>query len=166
MKTLRKRIEKKRAFIIEHLYRQDRLKDPLDKDGVSRTVIAQERQSVTDLENRIIAIRLAIADANARESVTIDGETRTIADWLVWRREVAPDAKGFLSRVQQQIHGIRQEVMKKGLTIAAGEAQTADDVHINVDERGIANEVDALETKLGALDGLLSLKNATVLINV
>ena len=44
IKTVGKRVEKKREFIKSFLARQDGIKDPLEKDGGSYQAIARERQ--------------------------------------------------------------------------------------------------------------------------
>lgn len=76
IKTIGKRIEKKREFIGGFLARQDGVRDPLEKDGGSAKAIAGERQSVNDLEDRIVALRRGIQRANDETSVTINGITR------------------------------------------------------------------------------------------
>src|SRR5215831_611359 len=89
LKTIDKRIEKKREFVLSYLLRQEMFKDPLEKDGGSVSAIRREMQSIVDLEERRITIRRAVQQANERNSVMVGKQTRTIADWLVWRREVA-----------------------------------------------------------------------------
>ena len=63
LKTLGKRIEKKRESVAMFLTRQDGLKDPLEKDGGSVEFIKRERQAVKDLEQHHVNIRLAIQRA-------------------------------------------------------------------------------------------------------
>jgi hypothetical protein len=46
------------------------------------------------------------------------------------------------------------------------EAQSLDDIVVNVDEQKLAEDSERMEEVLGTLDGLLSLKNATVTIEV
>jgi hypothetical protein len=52
VKTIDKRIEKKKYFVQSYLVRQERLKDPLEKDGGATKVIHQERQAIQDLQER------------------------------------------------------------------------------------------------------------------
>lgn len=163
LKTIGKRIEKKREFIGSHLVRQDKFKDPLEKDGGAPKVIASERQSIMDLEQRMIAIRMAISAINSHTAVTINGVTHSIAEWLVWRRDVAPEHQAFLSRLSRAINTTREEARRKGLTVnPQGDSTRPDDVVVNINEVALSQEIEDLEAVLGALDGQLSLKNATV----
>src|SRR4051794_20067573 len=114
LKTIDKRIEKKREFILGYLLRQGMFKDPLEKDGGSVAAIKRELQAVRDLEERRITIRRAIQQANERVTVTVGKQTRSIADWLVWRREVAPKQSAFLSGLRSRIEQARQEAARKG----------------------------------------------------
>ncbi|MFQ5974097.1 MAG: hypothetical protein ACE5Q3_17360 [Alphaproteobacteria bacterium] len=167
LKTLQKRIAKKRQFVLQHLLRQERLKDPLEKEGGSVDAIKRERQAIADLNQRMIVIRTAITSANASNEITIGGETRTIEGWLVWRREVAPGHQDFLGQMNAHIQKVRNEARQKGLTVAAvNEVTKPDDVVVHINERELAEDIEGLEEILGSLDGQLSLKNATVTINV
>lgn len=168
VKTIEKRIEKKQQFIMTYIVRQDMIRDPLEKDGGAREVLKREMQAIADLRERTVAIRRAVADANARETIAIDGQARTIADWLTWRREVAPKVQAFLAQITQRIGAIRTEARNKGFSVVAGnaQAQTPQDIIVAVDEKEIAERAEEMEGILGKLDGLLSLKNATVTIEV
>ncbi len=168
LKTIGKRIEKKRAYINSYLMRQEALKDPLEKDGGSATVIHRERQAIGDLEGRHVAIRLAIQKVNQETPVTVEGIKKSLADWLTWRKEIAPDQQQFLAAIRTQVDRARTMALQRGATAVSGgaEATKPQDVIINVDEAALAKEQEQLETVLGGLDGQLSLKNATVLIEV
>lgn len=166
IKTLGKRLEKKREFVNAFLCRQDAIRDPLLKDGGSATALAAERQSINDLETNLVNLRRGIQLANEREMVTLNGNTRSIADWLVWRREVAPGQKSFLGSMRQKIDGVREQARRNGMNLVQSGVTPAQptDVIVNIDERSLANEIETLEQTLGTLDGVLSLKNATIMI--
>lgn len=168
IKLIGKRLEKKREFITQYLGRQDGLKDPLANEGGAPAAIARERQAITDLENRLVAIRSAIQGANATTILTIEGQSRSLADWLVWRREVSTAQVAFVQRLRQQVLGARREASQKGLTVRSSESDATNptDIIINVDEAALAKEAEQLEVILGTLDGQLSLKNATTIIDV
>ena len=167
LRTIDRRIQKKREFVTTYLLRQEMFKDPLEKDGGSVSAIRRELQSIHDLEERKILIRRAIQQANERTSVTVGKQTRSIADWLVWKRDVAPTLQTFLAQVRGKIEQARQEAARKGAGLSASaEAAKPNDVIVNVNEQELARDIEALEETLGALDGQLSLKNATVLIDV
>ena len=146
IKTITKRLDKKRQSITPFLARQDGLKDPLEKDGGSVKFIAEERQSILDLETRIITLRSGIAKANAETSITIGKTTRTIADWLIWRREVSADQGKFLAFLNAQIAAIRSKAKQAGsMVVPSGTSpeQPADWI-INI------SEPDLIKTKLNS----------------
>lgn len=173
IKTIGKRITSKQEFILQNLARPDGVKDPLTKDGGSAAVVTRERQSIVDLETRVIAIRRAIQEANIATTITVEGVSRTMADWLTWRRDVAPGQKLFLAKLRQQVAAVRAQAQRNGATVVAASAQVVQsgdmkptDILVNIDEGALAAEGEKMEAVLGALDGQLSLKNATVTINV
>ena len=165
IKTLAKRIEKKRKFIEAYLWRSNQIKDPHEKDGGSHMLIKKERQAILDLENNIINIKRRINMANAATHVTICGETRTIADWLIWRRELATKRKRFLESVQLTVQSARSRATQRGIQVSDDPYKAGvNDVIVNVDEKLLAEEIERIEEILSSLDGQLSLKNATVQI--
>ncbi len=168
LKTLGKRIEKKREFVGGYLARQDGIKDPLEKEGGSATVIARERQAIADLELRHVAIRTAIQRVNQATPITVLDTTKTIAEWLTWRKEIASGQQSFVNKIRQTVMAARGEAQKKGfgVVLTAEVAKQPTDFVINVDESALAKEAETLENILGTLDGQLSLKNATVMIDV
>lgn len=168
VKTIGKRIAKKREFIGGYLVRQDKLKDPLVNEGGSAAAIAREQQAVDDLESRIVAIRRAIADANARTEITLHGVTRTISDWLTWRREVAPARQAFNQKARGTLAQLRLEAQRKGVALRGSEVEVTDpnDLIVNVSEVELSKEAETMEHILGDLDGQLSLKNATTFVDV
>lgn len=165
IKTIGKRMEKKREGISPFLARQDGVRDPMEKDGGSASFIAAERQGLRDLGSRVVALRRGIQKANDTTSVTINGTSRTISEWLTWRREIAPGERDFLAKLQGQINGVREQAKRQGVAATApGSATQPADFIINMNEQELAREIEALEEALGALDGQLSLKNATTFI--
>lgn len=165
LKTIGKRIEKKRQFIGEHLLRPSITKDPLEKDGGTPEVLRRELQAVVDLERRHVSIRMAIQQANQITPVTIGDTTRMLSEWLTWRKEIAPARQNFIGAMRRAIVSNRTEWQKK---VAANQNDPAlsAGVEIHVDEQALAKEAEWFEQTLGQLDGQLSLKNATVLIEI
>ena len=168
IKTIEKRVEQKLSFVSSHLGRQDGVKDPLEKDGGSPQVIARTLQSISDLHNRIVELRSGIAKANTMTTITIEGVTNTIADWIIWKREVAPKTKELHSKLKHGISSIRQTARQSNVQIvAAGNtANSPSDIVVNIDEMQLAKDIEQLENILGQLDGQLSLKNATTFIDI
>lgn len=168
IKTIGKRLDKKQQFLATYLARSRGIVDPLEKDGGSAAAIERELQAIRDLQGRIVTLREAINRANVATSITILDVTHTISEWIVWRREVAPmQAKLFQSLINA-IARVRDEARKHGASIIKtleGEGQQTD-VLINVDEGWLASANEKLEEILGTLDGQLSLKNATTMVEL
>lgn len=168
IKTISKRLEKKRAAFLPFLVRQDGIKDPLEKEGGSAQYIQQELQAIGDLEKRIVALRQGINRANDYETITIEGTSRSINEWLTWRREVAPGQKALLERIRSHIESHRAQARKSGVQVlsAGTEASNPADYVVNINEIELNKKIEELEEILGTLDGKLSLKNATALVSV
>ena len=167
VKTIDARIQKKKEFIFNFLFRQNNQRDPHEKDGGSASLIAKERQSINDLLERKITIRNAINVANAENSITIKDQSRTISEWLVWKRDVAPTLKAVLNETAARLQSMRQDVSRKGLTVTQNApAEVTLDVIVNVNEAELAKQIENLEETLSTLDGQFSLKNATIKIEV
>lgn len=168
IKTVSKRMEKKREFIGSNLARQEGVRDPLEKDGGAIEVIKRERQAIADLENRIVALRRGIQLANDETVVAVNGVKRTISEWLTWRRDVAPTRQKWLAHLRATLNSVRDQAKRNGAALiqanaTVGEAKPTDIV-VNIDELALAKEIEDIEDVLGQLDGQLSLKNATVTI--
>lgn len=164
--TTLKRIEKKREFVKSFLYRQSAVRDPHEKDGGSSELIERERQAIVDLENRIIAIRNAIQNANQVNEITIGNQTRTINEWLIWRREIANNSKSFDGSIAAALNVLRNEAMKKGIGVSDQDKGYSSDYVVNINEKKLAETIENLEEILGKLDGQLSLNNARLMIEV
>ena len=164
--TIEKRMEKKRDFIQNYLYRQSSVRDPHEKEGGSVKLITQEKQAIADLETRMIKIRASIQQANSENTITIGKQTRTIVDWLTWRREVAPNEQRFLNEVMLKINELHKQANRQGVTVTDKDAGFSSNYVVNINERDLAEEIENLENILGTLDGQLSLKNATILLEL
>lgn len=167
IKTVDKRIAKKAAFIISHLTRPDKLKDPLVSEGGSVDNIQRETQAIKDLEEHVIKLRMAIAQANRDTTIKIGDVTRSVAEWLTWRRDVAPSMQVRFNHMASNIERARREAQRIGAQVVnSGETAKPEDIIVNVREAQLAKEIEHLEEVLGTLDGQLSLKNATTIIEV
>lgn len=171
IKTLQARIQKRRENIQPYLARQNAVTDPLarDMEGGSPAFIKRERQAAHDLEERLVKLRTAIQRLNLTETITIGKDTRTIAEWLTWRKEVMPGLRSFLATLRGALQKLRQEAKGRSVSVVNVEAPQApgyQDVIVNINEVELAQEVEQLETIVGTLDGQLSLKNATTFIEV
>src|SRR4051794_1015289 len=116
IKTINKRIQTKHQFVLSYLFRQEGLKDPLEKDGGSVEAIRRETQAISDLRLRLINLRRGIARANEATEVTVGTNTMTISDWLTWRRDVAPETQTFLHAKQARLNALREQAKRSGST--------------------------------------------------
>jgi hypothetical protein len=144
--------------------------------------LRRERQAIADLEERVIAIRAAIANSNANTHITVGGTTRSVTEWLAWRKEVAPGAGSFLAQLRNRIDQVRQAQARgqvprtvgpelaalsvRATATSSANREKAPEIIINLDERQLAQESENHEQILGQLDGQLSLKNATTEIRI
>lgn len=166
IKTVMKRIDAKRAFVKQYLVRVDNVKDPLEKDGGSEKAVAEALQAIKDLEQRVVDLRIGIAGANEINTITIDGTEKSIADWLVWRREVLPTKKQFLANLNRTVVQARDQVHQWRPGNIQGGQDTKIDVVVNLNETQLSKDIEFLGKVEDELDGQLSLKNATVQVEI
>jgi len=165
IKLTRSKIEKKREFVLEYLTRPSSRVDPLANSGGATQMIEQQLQSVSDLQERVIALRNAINKANNENNITVNNITRTIADWLTWKRDIWPYETRFWSQVGSNISNTRSSMdydsarYKTGVTVV-------DDLIVHIDEAEMMKKVEQLQDIENRLDGLLSLRNAQITIEV
>jgi hypothetical protein len=166
IKLIDAKVEKQRMSIRTFLTRPEALKDPLLKSGGSEKFIEQTYQSITDLEERKVKLRRAIAKANEATEITVGKKTKSIADWLVWRRDVAPTRQLFLTQIRQVIDAARREAASRLTQMTSGgtTVNVPQEIVVNIDEAILAMETEQISDILATLDGQLSLKNATVSI--
>jgi hypothetical protein len=157
IKTVGKRLETKRQFINTSFAGDSRLRDPYAEEGGWTTKIRRELQAIDDLEERIVKLRSGIATANAATTLTMHGTTRTLSDWLVWRREVAPTTLGFYRGLRAGLEKARAHKFD-----ANEEAR----VDLYIDPETVQERLERMDMILGELDGKLSLLNATTFIDL
>lgn len=169
IKTINKRIEKKRIFVGANLVREDFLRDPLEKEGGGEEVMKRELQAISDLEERIVQIRSAINKKNQEQPLKIDSQERTIADWLVWRRDVMPSHRQALETMRSNIAAAKQKVANqvyRATNTDGGQENKPVGIKVNLDEMELATDIEDLEKILGNLDGQLSLLNALTKVEI
>jgi len=167
LKLIRNKLAKKQETINIHLTRAGHVKDPFEKEGGSKKVLAGEQQSVRDLNERVIKIRRAIAKANDEAQVTIAGQVRSISEWLTWKREVMAVELKQLSEIRQRIDVARQQATRQSGALKPDDAQAvATDIIVNIDETELRKRIEQVQEIADNLDGQLSLKNATVQVQV
>lgn len=81
----------------------------------------------------------------------------TIAEWLIWRREVAIDSKKFVFDLTAMISSAQ---------VTSTTLEAPQELILNVDKKQLLKDGEQIETTLSELDGKLSLFNATTTISV
>lgn len=160
IKTIGKRLDQKAQFIMSNTGRPSVVLDPLAKDGGAEKLIAESIQAHGDLVKRIEDIRVLIQVANQKNTITLEGITKSVAGWLAWRKECAPKARQLLQNMAGQIKSGHDQMRGKG----TAEAPISFVTHFS--EQEIARRLETIEKLLGTLDGKLSLFNATCTVDV
>jgi hypothetical protein len=169
VKTLHERIAKRRAFVNQHLHRQANMRDPLEGKGGQAEMINRELQAIGDMEARVIELRRAITVASLQTPVTVGDRTLSIYDWIIWKREIAPREVEHQQQIVQLLNAARMSARTRWLSVVAtagADADNSQDVIFNISEAALQEASDKLTRDLGALDGLLSVKNATTVIDI
>lgn len=160
LRTIAKRIAAKEEFIGGNVGRHSMAVDPHEKDGGSAKLVAEAMQARDDLCERVIAIRTAIQKKNLSTNLTVAGATRTVSEWLSWRRDVESMERGFLQRLSRTIVQTRTKIRNE-----IPDGMEADLVtHLN--EKALADSLEFIEEVSGELDGQLTLSNSTNTITV
>lgn len=159
-----KKIEKKSEAIMPALARMDHVPDPYPEGAAA--YIEAELQSIKDHEDRLVRIRSSIARANLDNEIDVEGEKRPIFSWLQWRREVyekrVSHYKNLLNQVNTHISNQNRnyQVFKDERT----QETKLSKLILNINVKMVNSELERLLIINEKLDGLLSLKNATIVI--
>lgn len=164
MKTLAKRIAKKEEFITQYAVLPALMHDPLEKDGGSEAKVSAAVQAIEDMLKRMLAIRSAINAKNQEVTVEVLGETRTVSQWLTWRRDVAPIEAGMRSRVLAHVQRQRQKLGHRA--VDEKDDTPVSNAKVVISEAGFSERSEKLQEILDTLDGKLSLTNAVTTVTV
>lgn len=168
IQLISKKVAKKQQDMLGMLIRATHVKDPFEPEGGSYKHNDQEAQAIRDLYKRTVKIRSAISTANINNSLKIKDEEKTIFEWLAWKREVATPFLAFVKAVYSNTKNAldasaqRPAVIKEETT---GATKLVEHV-ANVDYPKWLKEYEDTQEKLDKLDGLLSLKNATIVVEI
>jgi len=164
-----KKMEKHRSFIQGHISMYDYEDDPFEKEGGTKEMNSRVIQAITDLGQRLVRIRSLVAESNLRTVLTIGKTTLSLADWLVWRREIAESLQQvFMGATKQANNAISINREKPRLVPKQAEDQEQQiaKLILNVDIPSLDKSAMEIEEILGVLDGKLSLLNATTIIEI
>jgi hypothetical protein len=167
VETIGRRLDKKQQLVFAYLLREQQYRDPLRPEGGSPAALAGEWEGIRALHERKVLLRRLIQQAYERTPVTFRDQTRSLADWLAWRRDVAARQAGFLKALGTHITRARRRAARLHQARATGSAADRPaDVIVHLNEQELAQQAETLEELLGYLVGQLALKNATVTIDL
>lgn len=159
-----KKIQTSFEFVMRNLRREEWRKDPFEKDGTTQEAqVRAALQSIQDNEDRIVALKFAINRTNMATTLEIEGRNWTVAEWLIWRRDVLPIKKKNLAQLANAIANVGQsEVMIQRRFVGQQQEQApvVSNWIINVSDKWLLKEIQDLEAIEQRLDGQLSILNA------
>lgn len=153
VKLTKNKINSKQMTIQKYSVRTSNMVDPMAKEGGSAEFVKRELQAIRDLNTHIVILRRKINNTNMQAQFTIHGETKSVFDWLTWRREVGNSYRSFLAA----LHNIPE---KAQTTLASKANPEGVELVNNLDEVSLIKELEHVKTILDTLDGELSLFNA------
>lgn len=167
IKTTTNKITKKEAWVNGHLCLTDAMDDPMEEKGGTKKVVKAEIQSVRDLRIRLVNLRNGINKANFDNTLTIRKRQMSIAEWLIWRREVAKAAQTF----ESEIHNYVDKTLKDAMHRPSVKQEGTENMRIikilpQVDKEEHRAIADEISETMDELDGKLSHANATVTMTI
>ena len=168
LKTIDKRIASAKDFVLSYGVRQGTTIDPLDLEGGSHKAVPAKLDSIRDLLERKVSIRSAINAKNASTEVTVSGQTRTVADWIIWRREAFKQEIEAWAALQRKVLDARQQCASKNIQLKEDGSQPSkvNEAACFIPEGAISKRIQQLQEIESTLDGKLSVVNATTTITI
>lgn len=162
IKLIDSKVESKQKFVRQYAARPEVTVDPLESEGGSRSRVQAELQAISDLLDQRLRIRTEIARVNAECLLDIQDVPMTVAEWLVWRREIYQRERQIPAQLLVQLKNYRQQV--QGWTKENPEADVR--LVLNVDEDELHRRIEKLDEIYNELDGRLTLHNSTVFVEI
>ena len=164
---IKKKAEKKTNAILANLTKPKHLPDQLESEGGSKQFLKQEIQALEDLYNRQIKIKGSIGKANITNNITINGKTQSIHDWLIWKRDIAQVQINFNTKVYTEVKKQIEQFQRQPQIYKDKDDKTQLlEIEPNVEYGEFLKKTEELQDVFDKLDGQLSLKNATIIIEI
>lgn len=164
LRTIEKRLAKKRDFVKHNLHRPEQVADVFLDDGGMEAVVLREMQSIGDLEERAIRIRDAITASNQVTGLVVGEKSRTVHQWLVWKREIVSHQISLRQAISSELVRAEQGIRDKVYRVQRGSDGPVEELPVRMvyalPRKRIMEELDEIETTLGQLDGKLTLSNS------
>lgn len=163
---LKKKLESARNEMRTNLIRAKHMPDTFAAEGGLLKHNEAVMQSITDMGLRLVSIRSAIARANLANTITIGSATRSIHDWLTWRREVMEADAKCISDILARLRTHNDTASRQPQVYKDAEGTVhLIEYELGLDIPALLKQVDAFTEVREKLDGQLSLKNATIVID-
>lgn len=164
---LKKRLDHKKKNFVPLTVKAEHAVDPYASEGGTPAFLKKELQAIEDLQKRFVKIRAAISRANLDNVITIGERTAPIHDWLTWKREISKEETSFINSVVNGVKTAQDQVAKQPQCYDAPDGTK----HLlklttNIDYPAFVKKQEEMSMLFEQLDGKLSLKNATILIEI
>jgi hypothetical protein len=165
LNLIKKKIKTKENAFLGNLILAEHVKDPYENEGGTPEHLKKEFQSLTDLRRRLVKIRSAIASANLENEITLGEMTFSIHDWLTWKREISKEETSFINSVVSGTKSTLDKIAQQPQIYKDSEEKT----HLVkfktcIDYPEFVRKQEKMQELFENLDGKLSLKNATIVI--
>lgn len=167
-KTLKERISKKRDRLVPVLCRSAMMQDVHEENGGGGEHVKRELQAIGDLEERYLVVKAAIARSNSIVRVNVQGDIRTVADWIHWRRDLANPELQFMARALAHVRASREKLFTDAKRFEGNDTfdPRTFELVVNFDEHDMAERLERLELIVAELDAKLSVSNATTQVEL
>lgn len=164
---VKKKLEASKVEITGNVARAKHLDDPYASAGGSSTYNARKLHSIYDLQTRLVSLRSAIARANLDNKITVGSREMSIHDWLTWKREVSAFEDGLLRGISEKVKTHLNHTAKNPSVYKDNLDNTKlVEWELLVDQVAITKFQETLMETQEKLDGQLSLKNATITVEI
>jgi predicted dithiol-disulfide oxidoreductase (DUF899 family) len=165
IKLIKAKTDKLRQLVKANLYRFEEQPDIFEKEGGSKRFAEATTQAVKDHEDRLTKIRAAITKANLENTITLGSDTKSIFEWITWKREVSQARFTFINGIQQELKNVEDKFRREPPAYRDKEQVLVFyKVQYNLDYSTFVTKAQEVADQLQKLDGQLSLKNATLVI--
>ncbi len=167
LKLITNKVAKKQEWVLQNLVKPKHIADPLVDKGGLVAVMKQEMQAINDLQTRAVVIRRSIMASNIATQATVLEVTKTIYEWLVWKKDIAQNKNRFLSSIYANTKREFDKIANQPQAAKTDDNKTIlIELEANTDYMQCTTDAAYIQEILDKLDGVLSLKNATTTIEV
>lgn len=166
-----KKIEKKKPEVIGSLVFFEGQTDPYMSEGGTKAFYHKTMRSIKDLQDRLMKIRKAIHQKNIETTLSVDGVTKTMDEWLTWKKDIYPVYSSLLQIMETGLSTEVEKNKKSPRVFKTNPQDVNEEFKLtklipSVDLGELQKEREQIISIYEKLDGQLSLKNATTTIDI